>query len=575
MEVSGKKENRHQDQTSSSASSQSCKVCQPCIADGESLEADGFCQNCQEYLCKTCIKYHSKATLSKHHTILDKSNMPKNVEQQTIKQLCTETCEKHKLETIKYFCSDHDTVGCGNCMVIDHKTCKVEFIPDIADKFINGEEYEVILARLEKLQTNVDSKIIATEKGKKACAEEFVSAVQEIKRFRKEIEDYLSKMEQSILKEWERLRKENENGITDNEDFLRTIKTELNIIDDCLKSQSKKTTDLFVEAKKSKVRLSQIEQDMKQDVNTCMLSTKYTFVRNSDLDAMVAGSCPLGNLSSKSSCYNPSKDCSIAEFEPVYDGEINVQSKTDKEAVLISNMVQLSSDALLCVDGNNTSVKVVDLKQKCISSHILLNSKPWDITFVATDQIAVTLTMIKKINFLSVKDKKLTLIRKIKVNGDCRGIAHYQNTLVVSFVLPSKLQILTLDGVVVRNITSGTLGWPGCVEVNVCGSSFFVSDHRKSSLMKFSFDGKLLATYQDESFSRPRSFTVCEDGSVLVCSKGNNTLHLVSQDCRKIKILPIEKNRLDRLQSVCFNKASSNLYLSNYSGNSILVYKKA
>ncbi|XP_060589370.1 uncharacterized protein LOC132744633 [Ruditapes philippinarum] len=570
MEVSGKKDNKHQDQTTSSGSTQ---VCQPCIADGERLDADGFCQNCQEYLCKTCIKYHRKVTVSKHHTILDKANMPTNVEPQTVKQLCTSTCNKHKLEIIKYFCRDHDTVGCGNCMVIDHKTCKVEFIPDIADEFTNGEKYKAILTRLEKLQTKVDSKIKATGTGREAFANEFVFAVQEIKRFRKEIEDYLNKMEQTILKECERLRKENVNAITKNEDFLKTIKSELDDIADCLKSQSKKTTDLFVEAKQTEARLSQLEQDMKQSVN--MVFTEYTFVRNSDLNAMVSGSCNLGKLSSKSSRYNPTMECSIAEFQPVFNSEINVHSNADKNDAVISNMLLLSSDTLLCVDYANTSVKMIDMKHKYTRSQVLLDG-PWDITFVATDQIAVTLPGIKKIQFLSVTDKKLTPIREIKVNGQCRGISHYQNTLVVSFVEPPKLQILTLDGVVVRNITAATLGWPFCVEVNVCGSSFFVSDNNNSSLMKFSFDGKLLATYQDESFRYPRSFTVCGDGSVLVCSGGNNsTLHLVSQDCRKIKILPIETDRLNNLQSVCFNKTTSTLYLSNYSGNSILVYKQA
>jgi hypothetical protein len=456
-------------------------------------------------------------------------------------------------------------------MVNDHKTCKVEFIPDIADEFTNGEKYKAILTRLEKLQTKIDSKIKATATGREACANEFVFAVQEIKRFRKEIEDYLNKMEQTILKECERLRKENVNDITKNEDFLKTIKSELYDIVDCLKSKSKKTTDLFVEAKQTEARLSQLEQDMKQNVN--MVFTE--FERNSDLNAMVCGSCNLGKLSSKTFCYNSSMECSIAEFEPVFDSKINVHSNADKHDAAISNMLLLSSDAFLCVDRDNYSVKVVNIKQKCISSQILLKSWPWDITFLATDQIAVTLPDIEKICFLSIKDKKLTSIREIKVNGECRGIAHYQNTFVVSFVDPPKLQILRLDGVVVRNIAAGTLGWPGCVEVNVCWSSFFVSDFEKSSLMKFSFDGKLLATYKDISFNNPRSFTVCEDGSVLVCSSGNNTLHLVSQDCRKIKILPIETDRLDRLQSVCFNEATSTLYLSNKTGKSILVYKQA
>ncbi|XP_060569257.1 uncharacterized protein LOC132727706 [Ruditapes philippinarum] len=574
MEVSGKTRDRAQGLTSSSGSSKCHGVlCQPCSSEGESFEADGFCQNCQEYLCKTCIKYHRKVTVSKHHTVLDKGNMPTNVEQHTFKQICTLTCDKHKLEIIKYFCKEHDTSGCENCMVIGHKTCKVEFIPDIADEFTNGEEYKAILAKLEKLQAKVDSKIMATEKSKKACAEEFVFAIQEIKRFRKEIEDYLSKMEQSILKECERLTKENEKSIIENEDFLKTIKYELDDIAECFTSHSKKTADLFVEAKQTEARLSQLEQDMKQNVNTVF--TEHMFVCNSNLDAMVSESWALGKLSSHTSCYNPSKECSIAVFKPVFSSEINVHSNADKNNAIVSNMLPLSSDTFLCVDNRNKSALMLDMKQKCISSRIILKCMPWDITLVATNQIAVTLPHLEQIHLISIIDEKLTPFREIKVSGECRGIAHYQNTLVVSFVDPPKLQILTLDGVVVRNITAATLGWPGCVEVNVCGSSFFVSDYRKSSLMKFSFDGKLLATYQDESFQDPRSFTVCEDGSVLVCSSGNNTLHLVSQDCRKIKILPIETDKLDCLQSVCFDDATSTLYLSNYSGNSILVYKKA
>jgi hypothetical protein len=262
-------------------------------------------------------------------------------------------------------------------MVIDHKACQVEFIPDIADEFINGEEYKAILVKLEKLQTKVDSKIMETGTDQKVCAEEFVFAVQEIKRFRKEIEDYLNKMEQSILKECERLRKGNENAITKKECFLKTIKSELDDIAECFKSQSKKTTDLFVEAKQTETRLSHLEQDMIQNVNTAF--TEYKFVRNSDLNAMVSGNCPLGKLSSKLVCYNPSKECSIAEFKPIFDSEIIVHS------TVITNMLLLSPDALLCVDYANGSVKVVDIKQNCISSHILLKSRPWDITFVATD----------------------------------------------------------------------------------------------------------------------------------------------------------------------------------------------
>ncbi|XP_060569256.1 uncharacterized protein LOC132727705 [Ruditapes philippinarum] len=572
MEVSGKIKERDQDLTSCSVSSKCYGLLyHPCLADGESLEADGFCQNCQEYLCKTCMKYHRKVTVSKNHTILDKGNMPTNVDPQTIKQLCTETCKKHKLEIIKYFCRVHDTVGCGNCMVIDHKACKVEFIPDIADEFTKGEEYKAILAKLKKLQSKVESMIMKAENSMQACAYEYYTAVQEITKFKKDITDYLDNIEHLIIKECERLKEQNEKVIAKNEVLLKFIKSELDGIVDCLKSQSKMTSDLFVETNQTKLRLNQLEQDIKQNENVTL--SEFTFVRNRNLEAMISENCNLGKLCSRLSCYPPKK-CSIVELELVFACEINVQSSSDREDSIISNMLPLSSDVIVCVDSGNNSLKVVDTIQQCVSSQIVLKSWPWDITSVASDQIAVTLPSIEKIQFLSVIDNKFESIREIKVNGQCRGIAYHQNTLVVSFVEPPKLDIIEMNGEVIRSIKADTLDWPSCLEVSNCGNYFFFSDLTKGEVKKFAFDGELLATYDDKSLQSPTSVTVCKDGSVLVCSSGNDTIHLISQDCRQIKILPFEEGRLDQLQSVYFNEATSTFYLSSV-GNSILVYKQA
>ena len=288
-----------------------------------------------------------------------------------------------------------------------------------------------------------------------------------------------------------------------------------------------------------------------------------------DLDmATSAGGCPHGKLSSVSQ-----EEISITEFEPVYSHGIN--SKTDKTNVKISNMLLLLPDKLLCVDWGNNSLKVVDTKQKCISSEIQLESEPWDITFISDNQVAVTLPYTKKIIFLSIRDNNLASEKEVVVDGECRGITCHKDTLVVSFVKPSKLQTLTLNGEVIRTLSAENLGWCSCLVVSNCGNYFFSSDFCKDRVEKFSFDGTLSATYQNTDLKGPRSISVCKDGSVLVCSRGNDELHLMSQYCRKIKKIPIAKDRLNDLQSVCYCETSATMYLSNYFGETVLVYKQA
>ncbi|XP_045198399.2 uncharacterized protein LOC123552725 [Mercenaria mercenaria] len=588
MEVSGKKQFMPKSTTSSIGSSEGPSyTCQPCSSEGEDTEADGFCQNCQEYLCRTCIRYHRKTTLTKHHDILDKKNMPENVVPQKVKQLCTVTCEKHTLETIKFFCKDHDTVGCGNCMVIDHKACHVDFIPDIAEDFANGKEYKDLLIKLEKLQIKITAMKETMENGKQATVEMYTVAVKEIKKFRKEIEVSLDHMEQIMLKECDRLKRENELVTRKRENYIGLFTSEQDKIQDRLTIQSKQTADLFVQTKQARSRMNQLEQDMKRETN-CTLN-QYEFQRNRELDAVISRSSHLGKFISQTYKLQLPKGRNIVDFEPVRAGEIYVKSNSDNHDIWISSMIAISPVILLCVDSNNNSVKVVDTENRCLCSQIYLTSGPWDITAISSDQFAVTLPHIKRIQFLSLKHKELSTSHAIKVNGKCRGIAYHQNTLAVSYVPPAKLQILNVDGKVLRTLmpypkSDCKLRWPGCIDVGADGICLFVSDHSDNCVLKMTLDCNLLSTYRDMNLLGPRGVTVCKDGSVLVCGQEDNALHLSSPECKPIKTLLTKKDGIKRPQSVCYNDTTSTLYLSNIDNhifsacdtdNVILVYCQA
>jgi hypothetical protein len=56
-------------------SSEEYYECDPCITVGDHNEAEGFCTDCNEYLCNTCFRSHSRNKASKHHILLRKNDM--------------------------------------------------------------------------------------------------------------------------------------------------------------------------------------------------------------------------------------------------------------------------------------------------------------------------------------------------------------------------------------------------------------------------------------------------------------------------------------------------------------------
>ncbi|XP_053386587.1 uncharacterized protein LOC128550801 [Mercenaria mercenaria] len=86
--------------------------CEPCNKEGNTVEADGFCSDCSDYLCSTCLKYHKR--LAKNHTLFDKSSMPQD--------FCLERCVLHPNDLVKFYCTKCDNTACSQCIPIEHQT---------------------------------------------------------------------------------------------------------------------------------------------------------------------------------------------------------------------------------------------------------------------------------------------------------------------------------------------------------------------------------------------------------------------------------------------------------------------
>lgn len=174
-------------------------VCEPCLEDGQTVKADGFCRECVQQMCSTCFKHHLRAKPCKHHVLVDttdgSSGLLRNVE----------ICQDHG-ERVKFYCKQHAKVGCAECMLLQHNGCTLDQIKDLAKNFKEGKQLKEIKKQIEDLHTATDNNASMVDDSSKRSDRNIDDVVKDVKTFRKEIEEAIAKSETKLISELETKR---------------------------------------------------------------------------------------------------------------------------------------------------------------------------------------------------------------------------------------------------------------------------------------------------------------------------------------------------------------------------------
>ncbi|XP_060556948.1 transcription intermediary factor 1-alpha-like [Ruditapes philippinarum] len=245
--------------------------CQPCDRDGERLAAHGYCKDCCEHLCEFCYKHHKRHTLSRDHILVDKTNMPQTLQLSSAFHYqqhddFTKPCRKHKREVIKFYCHYHNELLCSVCVTLGHQStsCKVGYIPDISENVFDGKEYLELLKTMDSMSEQfrqIQDRIYRlTIKANKTLA----NVLEDIKLFRKEINQKLDELEKQAAVEVNVFQDENV-------DILKNVETACNDRTiDLLKScnsmkrlnSSKQAEKLFIEVKSADIMIEDCEKKL-------------------------------------------------------------------------------------------------------------------------------------------------------------------------------------------------------------------------------------------------------------------------------------------------------------------------
>jgi hypothetical protein len=589
MEDSGQtQDSSPKDGTRRSFSGDGTIFCQPCNSDGDTMVAIGYCQNCNEYFCAVCLKVHRKQAVSRNHIILDGNNMPKLTLLALTQNACSDICSKHVNEILRYFCMSHDVVGCGDCMIIDHKSCKVDRIQNISTEYFYGTEYQDILKKVEQFVKDMDEIKKELQASEGNMIQSYTQAIKDVKAFKKEIIDYLNNAESEMLKIINEKKNKKEILIQKHKQEENRIRRTIREIHTKLQLQVKQANELFVEAKQVKAKLNYFVKKLKQLKKDTSIDL-FEFQRSSHMEQMVKSCVPLGDIidgseqniedgASKHDCFVSSKEITdnadldrknVSEMDAYFDFEINIKTQDDTSDCFFRKCALVSPSQIIGIDcSKNKSLKIVDVNKKEVSKYNL-KYFPAGVAVVNPNMVAVTFRDEKKIQIFTITTgNKIKESDMINVHTGIHNIAILEDKIIG--ITDTSVEIMSMSGQLIKSISQPNMTWLMDIDVVPTSHIFYVSSDAmwSKAVFKFDFDGNLIATYKDKDLVGVSGLEVTKDGTVLVCNLAEyGSIHMINSDCLKIKELLKENEHVRYPRCVIFCNETNKLFVGNNSYN--------
>ncbi|XP_060579036.1 uncharacterized protein LOC132736009 [Ruditapes philippinarum] len=544
-----------------------CEFCNK--QDNQYVPAEGFCEECLEYLCRTCLKYHR--VYKKSHTIKDKDNMPQD--------FCLEKCSVHQDELVKFYCQACKKFACAECKTQDHGNCSmISYLPALVQGIENSQETKELTENVDKLMkalentekyVNINMKYVASQETKildtvMKKKKEILSVFEKhqnkvIQDLDKKIEETLKRLKQEKKEKIEKLQ-EDQNRL---EKLLNNEENEIKKKIEIIKKDDKKILQAITEkTSKMKIKLKAISTELIHHQNTdqrCQL-----FVAMKRGEEVIEQLKPDAGKQCKDNLIHYYKvECKASEqnitnlqdchkfftYQEIHESEVQrtacYYTDIKLRCASLSSLCLISENCLLSTNSNFNCSELIIFKDLSVSTTsydiIDLPSYPWAVAKVDNNKVAITFPRLGIIRLITFsKSMTVTNNEEIKVGGECCGVAYSNNKLIVSYTnRPAKVKILDMSGKVLKIFDKDQHGKylfvnPDYLTVSTDNTVIYVSDYENNCVIGLTFDGKVKAIYKDDQLKRPY---VDRSGAVFVCGSWSNNIHQLSSDLTKVKIL--------------------------------------
>ena len=132
-------------------------MCDICLANEDNVTSESvsekFCIDCQQNICKRCLKFHSSMNSTKSHQLIPTEN--KSTTTMETVQYPGTSCALHKGKGLEIYCLECEVAVCTICFITKHNRHECSDIQSVADDLkkrikSNIEEIRSIVVEADK-----------------------------------------------------------------------------------------------------------------------------------------------------------------------------------------------------------------------------------------------------------------------------------------------------------------------------------------------------------------------------------------------------------------------------------------
>uniref|UniRef100_A0A8C6UXN7 RING-type E3 ubiquitin transferase n=1 Tax=Neogobius melanostomus TaxID=47308 RepID=A0A8C6UXN7_9GOBI len=199
------------------------KNSQVCMSCEDNTEATGYCIECVEFLCVTCIEAHQRVKFTRDHTIRRKQDMsPESLDISTQRPVF---CDIHKQEPLKLFCETCDRLTCRDCQLLRHKDHNYQFLEDA---YRNHKQYlEHMTQQLQEKRKTIEEVSNYITNGLQQVEENRKVVTNEIKKSICNLIMEINRKGKILINQLEALTKDHELGLKKQQDDVGSLSRHL------------------------------------------------------------------------------------------------------------------------------------------------------------------------------------------------------------------------------------------------------------------------------------------------------------------------------------------------------------
>ncbi|WAR12622.1 VPS4-like protein [Mya arenaria] len=196
---------------------------------------------------------------------------------------------------IKFYCPTHGDLGCGDCVVLDHRSCKVDYIAEVAKDFVIGNEFRELEPTIKRKDDILSGCIRNVEEFLDEVENQSKDEIARLRKFRAEINNYLDRREKELLDNLQKVKTEDENVLTDLKTDYEAKKSGLEALRTELSSAHVSVNQRYVAARKAQKELHDIKDEIEKKAGL-MIARKLRFTKDSNTERLLGSSMGMGTL---------------------------------------------------------------------------------------------------------------------------------------------------------------------------------------------------------------------------------------------------------------------------------------